>query len=86
VTRQHWTPAQLAEELNISAETVRARCRSKQWPHEEVGDKPLYRFSPEHVEQIKRLIYVPTGELRNPIPGLSRRSQRNLAKRIRRTA
>lgn len=84
MSAKHWSAARLAEELDVSVETVRERCRgdNPDWPHERVGK--LYRFAPEHVEAIKRLIFVPNAQKSGRPAGMSRRAFTAMAKRTNR--
>lgn len=88
MSAKHWSVARLAEELDVSKETVREHCRGDNpaWPHERIGTRPVYRFAPEHVEAIKRLIFVPNA--RKPVQpaGMSRRSYGRLVGKSRRSA
>ena len=47
---QVMTPADLADALQVSIETVYRMCRARKWPHSKVGR--LYRFTQEHYEAI----------------------------------
>lgn len=54
----HWlTIQQLAEEMGIGVDKIRARIKDKKWPHRREGR--MIRFTPEDVQDIKDLLYVP---------------------------
>lgn len=50
-SQKMWTTADLAGFLNVSEATVRRRASSGQWPCQRIGK--LYRFSEEHLQEIK---------------------------------
>lgn len=51
---QHMTVAEIAEWLNVAQATVRARANQGDWPSVKIGKQ--IRFSPDHQEEIERLI------------------------------
>lgn len=50
---KYLTDVEVAEQFGKSKEFVQRMCRSKQWPHMQVGK--AYRFKAEHVSAIEAL-------------------------------
>jgi hypothetical protein len=71
----HLTAVELAAVLRIDPKTVRARVRSGEWPGMVLGPRTI-RFSPEDVDQIRRLCTV------KPKPVKTRSAARDRRERI----
>lgn len=54
------TPTELAEQFQVSPETVRRMARTGEWPSSKIGK--LFRFDEDDIARIRELIRTPKAE------------------------